>query len=152
MATYLGIDIGTSGTKAILLSENGTVLATNTQEYSLSTPKPQWAEQSPDQQWWPAAIESIKGVCAAAGISPAAIDAVGLTGQMHGSVFLDASDNVIRPALLWCDARTADECAEITAAAGGQKGLRRGDCPKQTWTATSLTLLAVTQLLPRDAL
>ena len=51
MATYLGIDIGTSGTKAILLSENGTVLATNTQEYSLSTPKPQWAEQSPDQQW-----------------------------------------------------------------------------------------------------
>lgn len=123
MATYLGIDIGTSGTKAILLSENGTVLATNTQEYSLSTPKPQWAEQSPDQQWGPAAIESIKGVCATAGISPNTIDAVGLTGQMHGSVFLDASDNVIRPALLWCDARTSDECTEITAAAGGQKGL-----------------------------
>ena len=101
MATYLGIDIGTSGTKAILLSENGTVLATNTQEYSLSTPKPQWAEQSPDTQWWPAAIESIKGVCATAGIAASTIDAVGLTGQMHGSVFLDATDNVIRPALLW---------------------------------------------------
>ena len=123
MAVYLGIDIGTSGTKALLLSDQGECLATNTQEYSLSTPKPQWAEQSPHEQWWPAACTAIREVAKTAGISLGEVTAVGLTGQMHGSVFLDAEDNVIRPALLWCDGRTARECEEVTSAAGGQHGL-----------------------------
>jgi xylulokinase len=123
MGLFLGIDTGTSGTKAILIDETGTLLAAHTQGYALSTPKPQWAEQSPDHDWWPAAATSIQAVLAAAGVSGAQVSGIGLTGQMHGSVFLDAAGAVLRPALLWCDSRTGAECAQITDALGGAKGL-----------------------------
>ena len=119
MPLFLGLDTGTSGTKAILIDESGTLLASDTQEYSLSTPHPQWAEQDPATQWWPAAQAAIKAVLAKAHVSGDQIGGVGLTGQMHGSVFLDKGGKVLRPALLWCDARTGAECAEITAAVGG---------------------------------
>ncbi|MBB6050574.1 xylulokinase [Armatimonas rosea] len=122
MALYLGLDTGTSGTKAVLIDESGRLLASDLQEYGLSTPRPQWAEQHPDTDWWEAAVKAIQGVLAKAGKSGAEVAGVGLTGQMHGSVFLDKSLKVLRPALLWCDSRTGAECAEITEALGGAEG------------------------------
>ena len=123
MSLFLGLDTGTSGTKAIIIDETGALLASDTQEYALSTPQPQWAEQSPDRDWWPAAQAAIRAVLAKAGKTGADIAGVGLTGQMHGSVFLGKSGDVLRPALLWCDARTGAECEQITQAAGGRARL-----------------------------
>jgi xylulokinase len=123
MPLFLGIDTGTSGTKAVLIDETGSLLASITQEYELSTPHPQWAEQHPDTDWWEAAQIVIRAVLAKAGVSGDQIGGIGLTGQMHGSVFLDKAGKVLRPALLWCDARTGVECAEITEAIGGTKKL-----------------------------
>ncbi|WP_309718823.1 xylulokinase [Armatimonas sp.] len=122
MAIFLGIDTGTSGTKAVLIDQSGKLLASELIEYALSTPRPQWAEQHPDTDWWQAAIKAIQGVLAKAGVSGSDVVGVGLTGQMHGSVFLDKSHQVLRPALLWCDARTGAECAEITELLGGAQG------------------------------
>lgn len=123
MPLFLGLDAGTSGTKALLIDETGAVRATVTEEYPLSTPHPQWAEQHPDHDWWRAAQAAIPAVLAKAGVQGSEVGGVGLTGQMHGSVFLDRDGNVLRPALLWCDARTGAECAEITEAVGGERRL-----------------------------
>ena len=123
MSLFLGLDTGTSGTKAILIDETGALRASETQEYALSTPQPQWAEQNPDTDWWTAAQAVIRAVIAKAGVTGADIGGVGLTGQMHGSVFLDKAGEVLRPALLWCDARTGAECEQITQAAGGRQRL-----------------------------
>ncbi|MES2465297.1 MAG: FGGY family carbohydrate kinase, partial [Armatimonadota bacterium] len=123
MPLFLGIDTGTSGTKAVLIDETGSLLASYTQEYELSTPHPQWAEQHPDTDWWEAAQVVVRAVLAKAGVSGDQIGGIGLTGQMHGSVFLDSAGKVLRPALLWCDARTGAECAEITEAIGGTQKL-----------------------------
>jgi xylulokinase len=118
---YLGLDIGTSGVKAILVAPNGDVVAATTTPLTLSTPKPGWAEQHPDD-WWQATIQSIRGVLSQ---KPSAdVSAIGISGQMHSSVFLDRAGNVVRPALLWCDGRTTTECEEITRRAGGEDHLR----------------------------
>jgi xylulokinase len=120
-ATFLGVDVGTSGVKAILVDTSGDVLASAITPLQLSTPQPGWAEQDPDA-WWAAAAAAIRTVLAARpGDSP---DAVGVSGQMHSSVFLDARGEVIRPALLWCDGRTTAECREITERVGGEQRLR----------------------------
>jgi xylulokinase len=120
-ATFLGVDVGTSGVKAILVDTSGDVLASAITPLQLATPQPGWAEQDPDA-WWAAAAAAIRTVLAARpGDSP---DAVGVSGQMHSSVFLDAHGEVIRPALLWCDGRTTDECREITERVGGEQRLR----------------------------
>lgn len=123
MPYFLGLDTGTSGTKAVVIDEGGMIVASDTQEYPLSTPRPQWAEQHPDADWWRAAQTAIPAVLEKAGIVGAEIGGVGLTGQMHGSVFLNAAGHVLRPALLWCDARTGAECAEITELIGGKEKL-----------------------------
>lgn len=122
MAILLGIDIGTSGTKTLLLDEKGKVVATAVVEYELRSPKPGWYEQQP-HDWWNAVCAATQAVLKKAKIKPAQITAIGLSGQMHGSVFLDAKGRSLRPALLWNDQRTAEECAEIEAAAGGREGL-----------------------------
>jgi xylulokinase len=120
-ATFLGVDVGTSGVKAILVDTSGDVLASAITPLQLATPQPGWAEQDPDA-WWAAAAAAIRTVLAARpGDGP---DAVGVSGQMHSSVFLDAHGEVIRPALLWCDGRTTDECREITERVGGEQRLR----------------------------
>jgi len=116
----LGVDIGTSGTKTLLLDEGGAVLATASWEYPLSTPRPGWAEQDP-AHWWEAAQATIREVLRKAGVPGEAVRAVGLSGQMHGSVFLDAAGEVIRPALLWCDQRTAAQCEWITRTVGAER-------------------------------
>jgi xylulokinase len=105
MAYLLGIDVGTSGTKALLIDESGKVVARAVSEYPLYTPKPLWAEQEP-ADWWRATCESIREVLSRAGVTGDEVKGVGLSGQMHGSVFLDEDNQVIRPAILWCDQRT----------------------------------------------
>jgi len=118
MNYYLGIDIGTSATKALLMDGQGRAVATATREYPLSTPRNGWAEQHP-RLWRDAALESIRELTAR--VNPADIKAVGLTGQMHGLVMLDEHGEAIRPAILWCDQRTARECEEINAAVGAAR-------------------------------
>jgi xylulokinase len=119
-AILIGLDVGTSGTKAVAIDVNGKVLASVLREYPLHSPKPGWAEQDP-ADWKTAAISALKEL--ASKINPADVKAIGLTGQMHGSVFLDADNKVLRPALLWCDQRTAKQCDAITEKAGGEAAL-----------------------------
>jgi xylulokinase len=124
-ALFLGLDIGTSGVKAVLVSPDGDVEAAATTALTLSTPRPGWAEQNPDD-WWQATRDSTRAVLRD---RPAnRVRAIGISGQMHSSVFLDAEGNVIRPALLWCDGRTTAECAEITRSVGGEERLRDLAC------------------------
>ena len=117
MTYYLGMDVGTSGTKTLLMAEDGRVAATETAGYALSTPRPQWAEQDPED-WWRAVVTTTRNVLQKAGVKGEEVAGVGLSGQMHGSVFLDKDNNVLRPALLWCDQRTQAECDWITAQVG----------------------------------
>ena len=124
MGVYLGIDIGTSGTKTLAIRGNGRILASATIEYPLSSPRPGWSEQDPEH-WWEAAKKSVRRVLRNGKIKPASVAGIGLSGQMHGSVFLDSRQRVIRPALLWNDQRTAAECDEIERLAGGRRQLIR---------------------------
>ena len=123
MNYFLGIDVGTTGCKAILVDENGELIAKGVEEYPLYTPRPNWAEQDP-ADWWQGTVQAIKKTLEAASIDRKAIAGIGLTGQMHGSVFLDKKGEVIRPALLWCDQRTARECEEITRIVGHDNMMR----------------------------
>lgn len=122
MTHYLGIDLGTTATKTLLINAAGQVLATATAGYPLLQPKPGWTEQDP-QQWWSAAVQTVKAVMEKSQLPPSAVRAIGLSGQMHGSVFLDHQAEVIRPALLWNDQRTQSQCDEITRRAGGREAL-----------------------------
>lgn len=122
---FLGLDVGTSGVKAILVSAAGTVAASASAPLPLDTPRPGWAEQVPEQ-WWSASCDAIRDVLARR--PGASVAAVGISGQMHSSVFLDRAGAVIRPALLWCDGRTTAECREIVERAGGEARLREWVC------------------------
>ena len=120
MEYTLGIDLGTTGVRVLLVSGEGDIVATGNGEYPLLTPKPNWTEQDPEQ-WWQATVAAVK-MClervkqeAGSGVKVAAI---GLSGQMHGSVFLDSKGEVLRPAILWNDQRTAEQCRQITAIVG----------------------------------
>ncbi len=124
MGVTLGIDIGTSGTKTLAIDATGAILASASAEYPCSFPRPGWSEQDPDL-WWEATRSTVKAVLAKGGLKPGDITGIGLSGQMHGSVFLDANGKVIRPALLWNDQRTAAECNEIESRAGGREALIR---------------------------
>jgi xylulokinase len=118
---FLGLDVGTSGVKAILVTGAGEVVASATTPLAMTAPQPGWAEQDPET-WWSASAAAVREALARR--PEARVAAVGLSGQMHSSVFLDRQGEVIRPALLWCDGRTTAECAEITRRAGGEAGLR----------------------------
>jgi xylulokinase len=126
MSYLLGIDIGTSGTKTLLCDYAGQVLATALAEHDISSPQPLWSEQNP-QQWWIATCAATRAVIAKAQIAGDQVTAIGLSGQMHGSVFLDdtGSGVPLRPAILWNDQRTARECAQIEKKVGGRKKLIR---------------------------
>jgi len=120
MKYLLGIDVGTSGTKTLLMDTEGGVVASATAEHPISSPKPLWSEQGP-ADWWKAVVRSIGEVLAGSGASGDDVGAVGLSGQMHGAVFLDGADEVLRPAILWNDQRTAEECEDITARVGAER-------------------------------
>lgn len=117
MKILLGIDIGTSGTKVILVSEDGRVLASKVCDYPLYTPKEGWAEQIPED-WWQASVKGVKAVMEKAQVSKDDICGVSFSGQMHGLVAMDATGKVLRPSILWCDQRTTEECRETVEAAG----------------------------------
>jgi xylulokinase len=115
----LGMDIGTGGTRAVLVDEHGKVRASAAVEHApFRSPHPGWAEQDPED-WWRAAQGAIREVLATAG--GARIEAIGLTGQMHGAVMLDADGNVLRPSLIWCDQRTNEECDWLHAMIGRER-------------------------------
>jgi xylulokinase len=133
----IGLDIGTSGARALALNESGEVVAEAAQGYPLLSPRPGWTEQNPED-WWQASRKVLSEVAAG---GKGTIDCIGLTGQMHGSVFLDSNDQVIRPALLWNDQRTAAQCIEITDRVGrerllaiaGNPALTGFQAPKLLW-------------------
>lgn len=98
----LGVDIGTSGTKTVLFDTSGTAVASATVEYPLYQPKNGWAEQEPDD-WWDAAVSTIRSVLTQNGVDAAAVAGIGLSGQMHGLVMLDEAGSVLRRSIIWCD-------------------------------------------------
>ncbi len=118
MTLLLGLDVGTTGSKAILIDPDGTVVASATTGYPMYTPRPLWAEQDP-ADWWRASVASIRRVLQS--VSARQVVGVGLTGQMHGLVLLDAHGAVLRPCIMWNDQRTGAQCAEITDRIGPKK-------------------------------
>lgn len=126
MGAYAGVDVGTTGARAIVVDESGSIIASASSEYPLRTPRPGWSEQDPED-WWAGASQVLGTVG-----GKQSIDAIGLTGQMHGSVFLDARRGVIRPALLWNDQRTATQCDAITKTVGDERLLAIAGNPALT--------------------
>ena len=140
MGVVLGIDVSTTATKAIVVDEAGTVLGIASSEYAFEQPFPLWSEQHP-HLWWDGTTEAVSRALGAAGMTGDDVVAVGLTGQMHGLVLLDTEGEVIRPAILWNDQRTAAECDAIRAALGpthlieitGNDALTGFTAPKLLW-------------------
>ena len=122
MSAYLGVDIGTSGTKTLAVRRDGTILAEASAKYPLFHPQPLWSEQDPED-WWRATVKTIRSVVRKAKLKATDVRGIGLSGQMHGSVFLDKNHRVVRRALLWSDQRTVAECDEIERRAGGRARL-----------------------------
>jgi xylulokinase len=123
MTYFLGIDTSTTSSKALIIDDQGNVIAVASNPHTLQTSKPLWSEQDP-REWWEAVSASIRSVLEKAGVGGERIAAVGLTGQMHGLVLLDESGNVLRPAILWNDQRTQNQCDEIHRAIGKEKFIR----------------------------
>ncbi len=159
---FLGIDIGTSGCKALLLDRTGAMRAVATSAYPLSTPKPLWSEQNPDD-WWRGACIAIREAMAQAKVDAKDISCIGLTGQMHGLVLLDARGAVLRPAMLWNDQRTSKQCDEIhrnvsggierVIAITGKPALPSFTSPKILWVREhepEVMKRAAHLLLPKD--
>jgi xylulokinase len=128
VSVLLGLDVGTGGARAVAVDESGSVVAEASSEYPLHTPRPGWNEQDPED-WWEGAREALGKVAAEVDEE---IVGLGLTGQMHGSVFLDASGEVIRPALLWNDQRTQAQCEKITEAVGEERLIQLSGNPALT--------------------
>ena len=120
MGIVIGLDVGTSGSKALAVDETGRVVATALVEYPLLSPKPNWAEQAP-ADWKRAALQALSELAHAPDIEKDEVKGIGLTGQMHGSVFLDGDGKVLRNAILWCDQRTAKQCDDITSKVGAER-------------------------------
>ena len=137
MRVMLGIDVSTTGSKALLIDESGKIITSATASYPLSTPHPLWSEQSP-HDWWTGVISCVRQVLSQSDITPSAI---GLTGQMHGLVLLDGEGQVLRPAILWNDQRTGVECDDIRQLLGkknlieitGNDALTGFTAPKIQW-------------------
>jgi xylulokinase len=136
VTALVGLDVGTTGVKALAVSPDGQVLARAERGYDLSSPQPGWSEQDPED-WWHAAQDALGA------LAVPEIAGIGLSGQMHGLVVLDAEDRLLRPAILWNDQRTAAECAEIEARVGferllgltGNRAMTGFTAPKLLWLA-----------------
>ncbi|MGE5361694.1 MAG: xylulokinase [Bacteroidales bacterium] len=156
----LGIDVSTTAAKALVLDWRGRVIASETTPLTVSTPRPLWSEQDPGE-WWTAVASSVRRALAAARLNGADVAAVGLTGQMHGLVLVDADHRALRPAILWNDQRTGRECDEIRARVGkerlirvtGNDALTGFTAPKVVWVGRhEPDVVARTRwmLLPKD--
>jgi xylulokinase len=120
---WMGIDVGTGGTRALLVDERGSVRGAFTAPHEdMRMERPLWAEQRPED-WWNAAVNAIRGVLSTAGVAGEAVRGIGLSGQMHGLVILDENNEVIRPALIWCDQRSQRQVDSINAKVGKEKVL-----------------------------
>jgi xylulokinase len=134
----LGIDIGTSGSRALLLDETGRVQAASADHQPFRSPKSGWAEQDPED-WWGACQLAVRRVLQESGTAASEIKAIGLSGQMHGAVLLDASGTVLRPSIIWCDQRTEAECRAIDSTIGTSRLLELTSNPALTnFTLTKL--------------
>ncbi|HNS31978.1 MAG TPA: xylulokinase [bacterium] len=158
----MGIDLGTTGVKVVITDTGGNTVKTASVEYPLLTPRPGWAEQDPSE-WWKASQKAIRQALDSSGIKPVNIKCIGLTGQMHGAVFLDSRNRVLCPAILWCDQRTAEECIEINEKVGAGRifeitanpVLTGFQSPKILWLRKNLPKLyrkVKKILLPKDYL
>ena len=135
----LGVDIGTGGTRAVLVDESGAVMASATEEHQpFASPSPGWAEQDANG-WWRACGLAIAAVLKTSRVDPGEIACAGFTGQMHGAVLLDEKDEPLRPAIIWCDQRSAPQCDELNAALGARRIVELTSNPALTnFTATKL--------------
>jgi xylulokinase len=157
---FLGIDVSTTATKALLVDSVGTIVAVSATEYTFETPHPLWSEQNPDL-WWDGTQKSIRAVIEKSGVDAGQIGGVGLTGQMHGLVLLDGGGNVLRPSILWNDQRTQIQCDEIHECVGrerfiqitGNVALTGFTAPKILWVKENepeVYSKAAHVLLPKD--
>ena len=120
MSYMMGIDVGTSGTRAVIVRPDGHVVGAATGDHEpMRMEKPGWAEQEPEN-WWQATIIAVRAALAEAGLQGSDIAAIGMSGQMHGVVLLDKDCAVLRPSLIWCDQRSQAQCDWITARVGGR--------------------------------
>ncbi len=160
MTIFLGLDISTTGSKALLVNEAGAVVAVATSPHTLQTPYPLWSEQDP-REWWHAASSCIRSVLRESGVQSDEVVAIGLTGQMHGLVLLNAQGEVLRPAILWNDQRTQTQCDQIHHRVGherfiqitGNVALTGFTAPKILWVKENEPEIyshAAHVLLPKD--
>jgi len=157
----LGIDVGTGGSRAVLIDQTGQIVTSATIEHeAFASPHTGWAEQSPDD-WWRASAEAIRQVVSSDNLLSEEIAAVGLSGQMHGAVLLDERDEVLRPALIWCDQRSASQCEQLTKDIGAERlieltcnpALTGFTLPKMLWVRENepnLWSRVRSVLLPKD--
>jgi xylulokinase len=140
----LGIDVGTGGTRALILGEDGTLLGSETSDHApFRSPRTGWAEQDPDD-WWHASQHAIRAVLSSSGVAAESISCIGLSGQMHGAVLLNEAGDVLRPALIWCDQRTEAECRWLDETVGRDRllhltanpPLTNFTLPKLLWVRT----------------
>ena len=155
---YIGIDLGTSGVKAILLGEQGEVLASHTEKLSVSRPHPLWSEQDPES-WWQATDRAIQALGAAHSLQQ--VKAIGLAGQMHGATLLDSENRVLRPAILWNDGRCGEECGLLEARVANARAITGNlmmpgfTAPKLLWVQRhepEIFAKVAKVLLPKDYL
>lgn len=139
MSYYLGLDVGTSGTKALVMDAQGKVLATATSPHTLSSPKPGWSEQDPDE-WYSATVKASRAALQKAAIDARQVVGIGLSGQMHGLVITDGSGRSLRPSIIWNDQRTADQARQIEETVGGRDRLIQlvGNAAMTSFTLTKL--------------
>jgi xylulokinase len=160
IACFLGLDVSTTGSKALLVDESGKVLGAASSPHTLQTPRELWSEQDPEE-WWQAVQASIRSVFQKTGLGGESVRAVGVTGQMHGLVMLDISGRVLRPAILWNDQRTQAQCDQIHQRIGKEKfiqitgnlALPGFTAPKIMWVAENepdIYKQAIHILLPKD--
>ena len=157
---YLGIDLGTSAVKALLVDEDGVMIDSRSVALAVSRPQPGWSEQDPES-WWQATDDAVKALRMARPAQMAAVRSIGLSGQMHGLTALDGAGAVIRPAMLWNDTRSASEAARMDAgmpafrAIGGNAVMSGFTAPKAVWMRDHEPALfdaIATILLPKDYL
>ena len=158
---YLGIDVGTGGTRALIMDERGNVVGSASSEHeNFASPRPGWAEQDP-RNWWHACGTAVHKALQASGVRAEDIACVGFSGQMHGAVLLDVADEVVRPAIIWCDQRSEEQCRELEEMFGRDRLIQLTCNPPLTnFTLTKLLWVRETEpnnwarvthvMLPKD--